>query len=483
MKALNSKTAPKPVRPERIIQFGEGNFLRCFVDWIISNMNEKADFNSDVVIVQPLGMGRIDNLMEQDCLYHVNLQGLDNGKPVNSFRLIDCVSRALNPYKQFAEFLALAEQPEMRFVISNTTEAGIAYDPSCKLDDAPASSYPGKLVQLLYHRYQYFKGDMSKGLIIFPCELIFLNGHKLKEVIYQYIDLWQLGDGFKEWFEKACGVYATLVDRIVPGFPRKDIDKIKAELDYDDNNVVQGEFFHLWVIEAPESVAKEFPADKAGLNVLFVPSEEPYHERKVTLLNGPHTVLSPVAFLSGINIVRDACQHPVIGRFVHRVMYDELMPTLNLPQDELKHFADAVLERFCNPFVDHQVTSIMLNSFPKYATRDLPGLKTYLKRKGHLPEGLVLGLAAIMVYYRGGKRADGVDIVPNDAPEIMELLSKLWKEGDVENLVKTVLAQTSIWGEDLIAIPGLKDRVVYYINRINEVGMLDTVKELLDSDK
>lgn len=483
MKALNSKTAPKPVRPERIIQFGEGNFLRCFVDWIISNMNEKADFNSDVVIVQPLGMGRIDNLMEQDCLYHVNLQGLDNGKPVNSFRLIDCVSRALNPYKQFAEFLALAEQPEMRFVISNTTEAGIAYDPSCKLDDAPASSYPGKLVQLLYHRYQYFKGDMSKGLIIFPCELIFLNGHKLKEVIYQYIDLWQLGDGFKEWFEKACGVYATLVDRIVPGFPRKDIDKIKAELDYDDNNVVQGEFFHLWVIEAPESVAKEFPADKAGLNVLFVPSEEPYHERKVTLLNGPHTVLSPVAFLSGINIVRDACQHPVIGRFVHRVMYDELMPTLNLPQDELKHFADAVLERFCNPFVDHQVTSIMLNSFPKYATRDLPGLKTYLKRKGHLPEGLVLGLAAIMVYYRGGKRADGVDIVPNDAPEIMELLSKLWKECDVENLVKTVLAQTSIWGEDLNAIPGLKDRVVYYINRINEVGMLDTVKELLDSDK
>lgn len=483
MKALNSKTAPKPVRPERIIQFGEGNFLRCFVDWIISNMNEKADFNSDVVIVQPLGMGRIDNLMEQDCLYHVNLQGLDNGKPVNSFRLIDCVSRALNPYKQFAEFLALAEQPEMRFVISNTTEAGIAYDPSCKLDDAPASSYPGKLVQLLYHRYQYFKGDMSKGLIIFPCELIFLNGHKLKEVIYQYIDLWQLGDGFKEWFEKACGVYATLVDRIVPGFPRKDIDKIKAELDYDDNNVVQGEFFHLWVIEAPESVAKEFPADKAGLNVLFVPSEEPYHERKVTLLNGPHTVLSPVAFLSGINIVRDACQHPVIGRFVHRVMYDELMPTLNLPQDELKHFADAVLERFCNPFVDHQVTSIMLNSFPKYATRDLHGLKTYLKRKGHLPEGLVLGLAAIMVYYRGGKRADGVDIVPNDAPEIMELLSKLWKEGDVENLVKTVLAQTSIWGEDLNAIPGLKDRVVYYINRINEVGMLDTVKELLDSDK
>ena len=295
MKPLNKETANKPVRPERIIQFGDGNFLRAFVDWIIYNMNQKADFNSSVVIVQPLGKGMIDTLNNQDCLYHVNLQGLDKGEVVNSLTLIDVVSRALNPYNQFDEFMKLAEQPEMRFVISNTTEAGIAFDPACKLDDTPASSYPGKLTQLLYHRFKAFKGDMSKGLIIFPCELIFLNGHKLKETIYQYIDLWNLGEEFKNWFEKACGVYATLVDRIVPGFPRKEIDAIKEKLQYDDNMVVQGEIFHLWVIEAPQEVAEEFPADKAGLNVLFVPSEAPYHERKVTLLNGPHTVLSPVA--------------------------------------------------------------------------------------------------------------------------------------------------------------------------------------------
>ena len=288
--------------------------------------------------------------------------------------------------------------------------------------------------------------------------------------------MWNLGEEFKTWFETACGVYATLVDRIVPGFPRKDIDNIKTKLNFDDNLVVQGEAFHLWVIEAPESVAEEFPAHKAGLNVLFVPSEEPYHERKVTLLNGPHTVLSPVAFLSGVNIVRDACQHEVIGKFIKRVMFDELMETLNLPKEELKKFAEDVLERFNNPFVDHQVTSIMLNSFSKYATRDLPGVKEYLKRKGVLPEGLVLGLAAIMVYYKGGKRADGVEIVPNDAPEIMEMLTRLWNEGSVENLVKTVLADTSIWGEDLNAIQGLADRVVYYINKIHSEGMLQTVK-------
>lgn len=479
MKALNSKNAPKAIRPERIIQFGEGNFLRAFVDWIISNMNEKTDFNSSVVVVQPIEKGMIDALNAQDGLYHVNLQGLSNGEVINSLRMIDVISRALSPYQDFDAFLSLAEQPEMRFVISNTTEAGINFDPSCKLDDAPASSYPGKLTQLLYHRFKHFAGDPAKGLIIFPCELIFLNGHKLKETIYQYIELWNLGEEFKAWFESACGVYATLVDRIVPGFPRKEIEQIKAKLDYDDNMVVQGEAFHLWVIEAPESVAEEFPANKAGLNVLFVPSEEPYHERKVTLLNGPHTVLSPVAFLAEVDIVRDACQHEVIGKFIHRVMFDELMETLNLPKAELQKFAEDVLERFNNPFVDHQVTSIMLNSFPKYATRDLPGLKEYLKRKGSLPEGLVLGLAAIMVYYRGGKRADGVEIIPNDAPEIMALLSQLWSEGSVENLVERVLGTTSIWGEDLNSIPLLAERVAYYIDKIQNQGMLQTVKELV----
>ena len=479
MKALNKDTAQKNIRPEKVIQFGEGNFLRAFVDWIIFNMNEKTDFNGSVVVVQPIEKGMIDMLNGQDCLYHVNLQGLDNGKPVNSLTKIDVISRALNAYTQNDEFMKLAEQPEIRFVISNTTEAGITFDPSCKLTDKPASSYPGKLTQLLYHRYEYFKGDMSKGLIVFPCELIFLNGHKLKECILQYIELWNLDEDFKNWFLNACGVYATLVDRIVPGFPRKEIDDIKAKLGYDDNLVVQGEFFHLWVIEAPAEIANEFPADKAGLNVLFVPSEEPYHERKVTLLNGPHTVLSPVAYLSGVNIVRDACQHPVIGKYINKVMYEELMETLNLPKEELQKFASDVLERFVNQFVDHQVTSIMLNSFPKYETRDLPGLKTFLARKGELPKGLVLGLAAIITYYKGGVREDGAEIVPNDAPEIMALLKELWATGDTRKVAEGVLAEESIWKSNLNEIPGLTDLVVEYLNSIQSVGMLETVKTIL----
>lgn len=479
MKELNRKTAQVNTHPERVIQFGEGNFLRAFVDWIILNMNEKACFNSSVVVVQPIEKGMVDMLNAQDNLYHVNLQGLEKGKVVNDLTLIDVINRSLNPYIQNDEFMKLADQPEMRFVISNTTEAGIVFDPSCKLEDAPASSYPGKLTQLLYRRFKTFKGDKSKGFIIFPCELIFLNGHKLKETIYQYIEHWGLGNEFKTWFEETCGVYATLVDRIVPGFPRKDINAIKEKLQYNDNLVVQAEIFHLWVIEAPQEVAKEFPANKAGLNVLFVSSEAPYHERKVTLLNGPHTVLSPVAYLSGINIVRDACEHPVVGKYIHKIMYDELMETLNLPKDELKKFADDVLERFNNPFVDHAVTSIMLNSFPKYQTRDLPGLKTYLQRKGELPKGLVLGLAAIITYYKGGVRADGAEIIPNDAPEIMNLLKELWATNDTEKVAKGVLGAESIWGEDLNKIPGLTAAVRADLDAIQSKGMLETVKGIL----
>lgn len=479
MKELNRKTANAKQYPERIIQFGEGNFLRAFVDWIVWNMNVKADFNASVVVVQPIAQGMVDMLNKQDCLYHVNLQGLDQGVAVDSLTMIDVISRALNPYTENEAFMKLAEQPEMRFIISNTTEAGIAFDPSCKLTDVPASSYPGKLTQLLYHRFKTFHGDKTKGFIIFPCELIFLNGHKLKETIFQYIELWNLEEAFKAWFEEACGVYATLVDRIVPGFPRKDILAIQEKLQYNDNLVVQAEIFHLWVIEAPKEVAEEFPADKAGLNVLFVPSEEPYHERKVTLLNGPHTVLSPVAYLSGLNIVREACQHEVIGKYIDKVMFGELLETLNLPKDELIQFGKDVLERFNNPFVDHQVTSIMLNSFPKYQTRDLPGLKTYFDRKGVLPSGLVLGLAAIITYYKGGKRGDD-EIKIQDDVKITNLLTDLWATGCTKRVAEGVLNAEFIWGENLNLIPGLTEKIVYYLNSIQEKGMIHVVKEVVN---
>ena len=479
MENLNRKTAPQAKKyTEKIIQFGEGNFLRAFIEWIIWKTNQKTGFDASVVVVQPIEKGMVEWLNNQDGLYHLNLQGLQNGQSVDSVDLIDVISRGLNPYTDFEEYLKLAEQPQMRFVISNTTEAGIAFDASCKITDAPASSYPGKLTQLLYRRYEYFKGDKSKGLIIFPCELIFENGKHLKECIRKYIDLWKLSEGFRDWFETACGVYSTLVDRIVPGYPRDTAEQLCERVGYKDNLLDKGEIFHLWVIEAPADVAEEFPADKAGLNVLFVPSEAPYHERKVTLLNGPHTVLSPVGYLSGLNTVKECCEDPEIGKFVHKVMYEELLPTLNLPREELVKFADDVMERFRNPYVKHFVTSIMLNSFPKFKTRDLPGLKTYLERKGTLPQGIVLGLAAICTYYKGGKRGED-EIIPNDDEKIVNLLKQLWATGDVAAVAKGVLADEFIWGEDLNTIPGLTELLTADLALIQKEGMRAAVKSII----
>ena len=478
MRELNRQTAQAAKYPTKVIQFGEGNFLRAFVDWIIWKTNKATDFNAGVVVVQPIDRGMVDMLNAQDGLYHVNLQGIDKGQPVDSIEMIDVINGGINPYTQNDEFMALAENPDIRFVISNTTEAGIAFDPSCKLEDKPASSYPGKLTQLLYHRFRHFNGDMAKGFIILPCELIFLNGKELKKCIDQYIEHWNLGEDFKAWFEQACGVYCTLVDRIVPGYPKDTIDQIHERIGFKDNLVVKGEIFHLWVIEAPESVAAEFPADKAGLNVLFVPSEAPYHERKVTLLNGPHTVLSPVGYLSGLDTVRECVEDPEVGKFVHKVMYEELLETLNLPKPELEAYAASVVERFVNPYVKHFVTSIMLNSFPKYKTRDLPGLKTYLERKGELPKGLVLGLAAIITYYKGGKRGD-VEIVPNDDAAIISLLQELWASGDVRKVAEGVLAAEFIWGENLNEIPGLTDLITADLELIQREGMRAAVKSVI----
>ncbi len=480
MEKLNRSTAKDAkLRPERIIQFGEGNFLRAFVDWIVWNMNEKANFNSSVVVVQPIAQGMIDMLNAQDNLYHVQLQGLDKGKVVDSLEMIDVISRSLNPYSQNDEFMKLADQAEIRFVISNTTEAGIAFDPACKFDDAPASSYPGKLVQLLHRRYTTFNGDKSKGLHIIPCELIFHNGVELKKCINQYIELWNLGADFQAWFDEACFVYPTLVDRIVPGFPRETIKDIQTQLGFEDNLVVKAEIFHLWVIEDPkQTLGAEFPADKAGLNVLLVPSEAPYHDRKVTLLNGPHTVLSPVGYLSGIDTVREICEDEIMGKYVHKAMNEELMSTVDLPADELKEYSDSVMERFRNPFVKHYVTSIMLNSFPKFKARDLPGLKKYLAAKGQLPDALCLGLAGIITYYKGGKRGED-EITPNDDQAILDLLKGLWATGDIKKVTEGVLGAEFIWGEDLNKVAGLTAKIEGFLTTIQEKGMLEVVKSII----
>lgn len=478
MRKLNRTTYPDARRcTERIIQFGEGNFLRAFADWMVARMNDTIGFDASVVVVKPRPGHSLETLNAQDGLFFVNSRGLVDGKPVNHTELVDSISRGINPYTDYEAYMALAEEAAMQFVISNTTEAGIVYDPTCRFDDRPAASYPGKLVQLLYHRYRHFQGDASKGLIILPCELIADNGAVLRRCISQYIELWGLEEGFAEWVKHHCEVCTTLVDRIVPGYPSDIAEEIKADKGYDDALLVSGEPFHLWVIEGSARVADAFPADKAGLNVRFTDNEKPFHEMKVALLNAPHTLMSPIALLSGIRTVREAVEDTTVGAFLHEVIQRELKPTVALDAAERDRFADEVLMRFRNPFIRHELESIMLNAFSKYTARVLPALKAGIARTGSVPQGLALGLAALLVAYRGTNE-HGASIRLSDRDDIIALAADLWQHATPQETVHALLTRADFWGEDLSLIPALETTVTRMVETILSDGITATLQTL-----
>lgn len=468
--------------PEKILQFGEGNFLRAFVDWQVDKMNEEADFNGSVVVVQPQEGGLINLLNEQDGLFTLYLQGVQNGKAVKTHKVINSISRGIDPYKNYDEYLKAGENPELRFIVSNTTEAGIAFDENDTLDGGCQKSFPGKLTAFLYNRFKIFEGDNSKGFIIIPCELIDRNGEKLKEIVLKYAEIWNLGQGFVEWLNNANTFCCSLVDRIVPGYPRDTIDEVTAEIGYEDSLVDVGEIFHLWVIEGPESIKDELPIEKAGLNVKVVNDMTPYRTRKVRILNGPHTAMVPVAYLYGLETVGEAVDHEVIGKYVHELIYEEIIETLDLPHEELVEFADAIIERFQNPYVKHYLMSIALNSMSKYKTRDLPSLTEYLNRKGTLPRKLVFSLAALIEFYKGKRGEEDIKLA--DDEDILELYKGLWSEYDgtkegLEKVVTGVLSYEKNWGSNLNEIPNLTSEVTRYLSLIETLGMQEAVKEVL----
>lgn len=468
--------------PEKVLQFGEGNFLRAFVDWQIDKMNKEADFNGSVVVVQPIEFGLVDKLNEQDGLYTLYLEGIKEGEAVKEHSVINSISRGINPYTQHDEYLKVAENPELRFVISNTTEAGIAFDETDKLEDKPQKSFPGKLTAFLYNRFKAFSGSKESGLIIIPCELIDRNGEKLKNVILKYAELWNLGEEFVTWLNSANTFCCSLVDRIVPGYPRDRIEEITEELGYEDNLVNVAEQFHLWVIEGPQWIKNEFPVEKAGLNVNFVDDMTPYRTRKVRILNGAHTALVPVSYLYGLETVGQSVDHEVIGEFIKGVIYDEIIPTLDLPEDELKYFAGAVLERFQNPFVKHYLMSIALNSMSKFETRDLPSLLEYINRKGELPKKLVFSLASLIEFYKGKRGEEEIKLA--DDADILDLYKTAWGsyDGTEEGLkivVTTVLGYEKNWKMDLNKVEGVTSAVTGYLAKIEKLGIKEALKEVM----
>lgn len=419
----------KPKRTERIIQFGEGGFLRAFVDWIVQLTDEKTDIDASVVVVQPIEKGMCDMLEKQNCVYTLIMRGLKDGVPTVDKKVIDCISRTVQPYRDFDEYLKLAENSDFRFVVSNTTESGIAFNDSDRPDNAPNITFPAKVTMLLKKRF-----DLGlNGFIFLPCELIEKNGQTLKKYVLEYAKLWNLGTDFEKWVEGENIFCNTLVDRIVTGYPRDE----KIDLGYEDNMLDTSEIFHLWVIEAKDDEQKilknEFPFEKAELNIIVTDNLDRYRTRKVRILNGAHTSMIPYALLSKIETVGECMKDEKMSRFVKECVFDEIIPTLDLPTDELIDYANNVFERFSNPYIKHMCSSIALNSVSKFKVRVLPSILEYIKRKGEMPKRLLFSFARLIEFYKTD--------MPNDDKDVM----KFMKESDA----KTILSNGKLWGEDL----------------------------------
>ncbi|NMM49688.1 tagaturonate reductase [Marinigracilibium pacificum] len=478
MKKLNRSTANLDATlPVKVVQFGEGNFLRAFADWMIQKLNDEISYNAGVAVVQPIENGMVDMLDDQDGLYHHLMRGISGGNIVNESRLISCIQQCVNPFNDQKAFFELAVEKELELIISNTTEAGIVF----QNEDVPdkgklAITFPGKLTQFLFYRYQHLNEIESKTLAIIPCELIDRNGDKLRAAILNYIGLWSLPVEFQRWIEESVSFGNTLVDRIVPGFPRDEIKQIQQDLGFEDNLVVASESFHLWVIEGPKALEDIFPASKSGLNVKFVEDLTPYRTRKVRILNGAHTTMIPIGLLYGLETVKETVEDEFMGDFVKKVIFNEIVPTIDLPREELEEFANNVIERFQNPFIRHELKSIALNSMSKFKVRVLPVIEDYINKTGEAPELLCLGFAGLIRFYMEGMQ--GKHSFLNDDANVLEFYSGLDPESSPENLVKMVLGNEDFWSRSLTNKDLLVQSVTRSLELIIENGAQKTIKEL-----
>jgi tagaturonate reductase len=464
--------------PEKIIQFGEGNFLRGFTDWMVDRINSKGLFQGGIVAVQPLKQGLAEVLNEQDGIYTVLLRGIQNGEKTEVRRVVTPINRCLEPYGEWADLVETAKQPGIRFVISNTTEAGIVHvEETYDGANCPAS-FPAKVTALLLERFRALGGGPETGWVFLPCELIETNGAKLKKSVLKHAAAWNTGADFIVWLQASNHFLNTLVDRIVPGYPRAEAAKLAEELGYEDKLIVAGEIFHLWVIEGPSHLAEEIPFHKAGLNVIWTDDMTPYRTRKVRVLNGAHTSTVPGAFLAGLDTVGGLMDDPDFGPAVRRVVFDEILAVPAMDTDESRGYAEAVLERFRNPFIRHELLSITLNSVSKWKVRVLPSLQEYVSTHGTPPPMLVFSLAALIRFYDGRPvsetelRGDrmGTPYPIRDDASVLAFFADEWAsyhaKPDVSWLVGSVLSNEDLWGKDLAAIEGLAAAVATSLGEI-----------------
>lgn len=485
MKLLNNEIAKGIERPIKVLQYGEGNFLRAFADYMIDVANEKGLFDGNIVFVKPIAYGSLNDLKRQDYRYTLSLRGKENGNTKVINRVITSAADAVEAIEEYDKYAAYAECETLRFIISNTTEAGIVFDEKDSFKAAPPKTFPGKLTKFLYERYEFFKGDSTKGLIIIPCELIENNGGTLKRCVFKFADLWKLEPGFLTWINEACIFCSTLVDRIVTGYPKEEAAEICRGLGYEDTLLVTGELFGLWVIESEKDISGEFSLEKAGLPVIFTDNQKPYRDRKVRILNGAHTSFVLASYLAGNDYVLESMQDQDVKDFMVKTIFDEIIPTLTLPKEELNSFADSVIERFENPYIKHALLSISLNSVSKWKSRCLPSFKEYVEKYGKLPLHLTFSLAALLCFYRsdepadhgltGHRGQDSYQIMDDDSVlEFFRTHSKL----STREFVEAYLNNKNFFSEDLKKYKSLTDMLTLYIDTIDKVGMREAIRRV-----
>lgn len=478
MERMNKALSGKKERPVKVVQFGEGNFLRGFVDYMIDIANESGKFDGDIVLIKPIEFGSLDMFHEQDCQYTVSLRGIVDGEAKVLNRVITSVADAVDTYSEYDKYMDLAKINTLRFVVSNTTEAGIVFDNTDKFEAAPPKTFPGKLTKFLYERYTHFNGAADKGLVMLPVELIDDNGIMLKKCVMQLIELWGLEEGFKNWVNDACIFTSTLVDRIITGYPKDEVESIWESLGYEDRILVTGEPFALWVIESDKDISKELPLPDAGLPVIFTDNQKPYKQRKVRILNGAHTSFVLASYLAGNDIVLESMQDKDVRSFMEKTIFEEVIPTLTLPEKELKDFAEAVITRFNNPYVKHALLAISLNSVSKWRARCLPSFLGYVEKYGKLPVHLTFSIAALMAFYTGSEIRDkalighrnGQEYNVMDDAAVLEFFAANSSK-DTKEFVTAYLANEDFHGQDLTKIEGLVDAVAGYLDDIKANGM------------
>ena len=476
-----------PDAPERVMQFGEGNFLRAFVDYFFDIANEKAGYNGKVVLVQPIAAGLTELLNKQEGLYTLYLRGSEKGVKVDQKRVISSVSRCLNPYQDWNAVLDFAKSDDLDIIVSNTTEAGIVHDSESAFDQVPPVSFPAKLTRILYERWKAGK----KGIVMLSCELIDNNGKELLKCVNQYIDDWKLEDAFRTWVNQENIFCSTLVDRIVPGRIRdpKEVEALTAANGYEDALIDVGEVFGVWVIEGPDGLEDRLPFKKAGVNVHVVPDVTPYKKRKVRILNGAHTGFVLGAYLAGFDIVRDCMHNETIRGFMNKMLYDEVVPILPLDKEDCKNFAAAVEDRFNNPFVNHELMSISLNSTSKWKARNMPSLLEYVEANGKLPVCLAMSLAAYIAFYSNDiqelnekglvcRRPKGNEYICSDDRWVLEFFYD-HRNDDADELVHQVMTNTRMWDQDLTAVPGFEQFVKAGLKLIRSSGAEAAFKSCL----